>query len=271
VSARRIVVATLCAGLLCAACTETGGPEPGRTAPAPVVTAPAAAHLGRPAVLTRHLAVPWAIAFLPDGDALITERDSARLLRVTWPAGVTVAGTVPGVAPYGEGGLLGVAVSPAFGQDHLVYLYLSTGTDNRIVRFRYSAGHIGRLHTVLTGIPRAAIHNGGRLAFGPDGMLWASTGEHGQPMLAQNTESLAGKILRMTPDGRPAPGNPFGTLVWSYGHRNVEGLAWDGAGRLYATEFGQDHLDEINRIEKGHNYAWPPDQASPAPSMTGQA
>ncbi len=223
-----MLVAAVCAGLVCAACTETGGAQPGRTA-APAVAVPAAAHLGRPTVLARHLAVPWAIAFLPDGDALVTERDSARLLRVTPGGQVAVVGTVPGVAPYGEGGLLGVAVSPSFRQDRLVYLYLSTGTDNRIVRFHYSGGRIGPLQAVLTGIPRAAIHNGGRLAFGPDGMLWASTGEHGQPMLAQDPNSLGGKILRMTPAGRPAPGNPFGTLVWSYGHRNVEGLAWDGA------------------------------------------
>ncbi|HEY2128215.1 MAG TPA: PQQ-dependent sugar dehydrogenase [Streptosporangiaceae bacterium] len=279
---RSMLVAAVCAGLICTACTEAGGAQPGRTA-APAVTVPAAAHLGRPTVLARHLAVPWAIAFLPDGDALVTERDSARLLRVTPGGQVAAVGSVPGVAPYGEGGLLGVAVSPSFRQDRLVYLYLSTGTDNRIVRFRYSGGRIGPLQAVLTGIPRAAIHNGGRLAFGPDGMLWASTGEHGQPMLAQDPNSLGGKILRMTPAGRPAPDNPLRTLVWSYGHRNVEGLAWDGAGRLYATELGQDHLDEVNRIEKGHNYGWPviegaggrgrytdpgvtwpPDQASPA-------
>lgn len=278
-----MLVAAVCAGLICAACTETGGPQAGGNAPPPVANRPAAAHLGRPTVLARHLAVPWAIAFLPDGDALVTERDSARLLRVTPGGQVTVLGKVPGVAPYGEGGLLGVAVSPSFRQDNLVYLYLSTGTDNRIVRFHYAAGRIGPLHPVLTGIPRASIHNGGRLAFGPDGMLWASTGEHGQPWLAQDPKSLGGKILRMTPDGRPAPGNPLRTVVWSYGHRNVEGLAWDGAGRLYATELGQDHLDEVNRIEKGHNYGWPviegagsggrytdpaitwpPDQASPS-------
>jgi glucose/arabinose dehydrogenase len=207
-------------------------------------------------VLTRNLAVPWAIAFLPDGDALVTERDSARLLRVTPHGRVSTVGTVPGVEPYGEGGLLGVAVSPSFGRDRLIYLYFSTADDNRIVRFRYSGG-IGPLETVVTGIPRAAIHNGGRLAFGPDGMLWAATGEHGEPGLAQDRDSLGGKILRMTPDGRPAPGNPFGTLVWSYGHRNVQGLAWDGGGRMYATELGQNRFDEINRIRKGHNYGWP--------------
>lgn len=280
---RVMAAAAVCAGLVCAACTPAGAPRAGRSASPPAITGQVTAHLGQPTVLARHLAVPWAIAFLPDGDALVTERDRARLLRVTPGGQVTVVGTVPGVAPYGEGGLLGVAVSPSFRQDHLVYLYLSTGTDNRIVRFDYSGGHVGPLHAVLTGIPRAAIHNGGRLAFGPDGMLWASTGEHGQPQLAQDPKSLGGKILRMTPAGRPAPGNPFGTVVWSYGHRNVEGLAWDSAGRLYATEFGQDHLDEVNRIEKGHNYGWPvlegagsqgrytdpgitwaPDQASPA-------
>jgi len=213
--------------------------------------------VGQPSVLVGGLAVQWAIAFLPGGDALVTERDSARLLRVTPRGGVSTVGTVPGAEPYGEGGLLGVAVSPSFGRDRQVYLYVSTAADNRIVRFRYVGSGIGPLHPVVTGIPRAAVHNGGRLAFGPDGMLWATTGEHGEPGLAQDRDSLAGKILRMTPDGRPAPGNPFGTLVWTYGHRNVEGMAWDGAGRMYATEFGQDRFDEINRIEKGRNYGWP--------------
>jgi glucose/arabinose dehydrogenase len=215
------------------------------------------AHIGEPAVLVRNLAVPWAIAFLSDGDALVTERDSARLLRLSPHGRVAAIGTVPGVEPYGEGGLLGIAVSPSFGRDRLVYLYLSTRTDNRIVRFRYAGGQIGPLDAVVTGIPRAAIHNGGRLAFGPDGMLWAATGEHAEPGLAQDTESLGGKILRLTPDGRPAPGNPSGTLVWTYGHRNIEGMAWDNAGRMYATELGQDRFDEVNRIEKGHNYGWP--------------
>ena len=247
----------LCAGLLCGACTGSDGPVTGSGGPAPGGTAQATAHPGEPVVLARHLAVPWAIAFLPGGDALVTERDSARLLRVTPRGGVSTVGTVPGVDPEGEGGLLGVAVSPRPGRDQVVYLYLSTATDNRIVRFRYSGGGIGPLEAMVTGIPRAGIHNGGRLAFGPDGMLYATTGEHGEPGIAQDRDSLGGKILRMTPDGRPAPGNPFGTLVWTYGHRNVEGIAWDSAGRMYATEFGQERFDEINRIDKGRNYGWP--------------
>ena len=255
---RSIAALAACAGLVCGACAMAGGPAPGGGVPAPSSAAPPPpARVGTPWVLVSGLAVPWAIAFLPGGDALVTERDSARLLRVTPRGGVSAVGTVPGADPYGEGGLLGVAVSPSFAQDRRVYLYLSTAADNRIVRFRYSGSGIGQLEPVVTGIPRAAIHNGGRLAFGPDGMLWATTGEHGEPGLAQDRDSLAGKILRMTPNGRPAPGNPFGTLVWSYGHRNVEGLAWDGAGRTYATEFGQDRFDEINRIEKGRNYGWP--------------
>jgi glucose/arabinose dehydrogenase len=281
-TARIFAVIAACAGLVCGACTVDAGP-PGRSAPAPTVSVPATARPGQPSLLARHLAVPWAIAFLPDGDALVTERDTAQLLRVSPQGRVTTVGTVPGVASYGEGGLLGVAVSPSFSRDRLVYLYVSTDADNRIVRFRYSAGRIGPLESVLTGIPRATIHNGGRLVFGPDGMLWAATGEHDEPRLADDPESLAGKILRMTPEGKPAPGNPSGTHVWSYGHRNVEGMAWDSAGRMYATEFGQDKFDEVNQIEKGHNYGWPviegwggsgrytapeltwpPDQASPS-------
>ena len=118
-------------------------------------------HVGEPSVLARNLAVPWAIAFLPGGDALVTERDSARLLRVTQQGRVSTVGTVPGVEPYGEGGLLVVAVSPSFGRDRLVYLYVSTATDNRIVRFRFSGSRIGPLDALVTGIPRAANHNGG--------------------------------------------------------------------------------------------------------------
>src|SRR5258705_12831378 len=199
-----MTVIALCTGLLCAGCgggTAPGGPGPGGAAQP-------AGQVGKPFVLARNLAVPWAIAFLPGGDALVPGRDSARLLRVTPNGRVSTVGTVPGVKPSGEGGLLGVAVSPSFGRDRLVYLYFSTATDNRIARFSYSGGGIGPLDAVLSGIPRAAIHNGGRLTFGPDGMLWAATGERGEPGRSQGRESLGRKIRRMTPDRRPTPGSP---------------------------------------------------------------
>ncbi|WP_432925653.1 PQQ-dependent sugar dehydrogenase [Microbispora sp. CA-135349] len=209
-----------------------------------------------PRTLVTGLSVPWAIAFLPGGDALVTERESARLLRVTPRGEVREIGVIEGVSASGEGGLLGVAVSPRYATDHLIFVYFTAGDDNRIVRYRYD-GRLSDRRVIVSGIPKGPIHNGGRLAFGPDGHLYASTGETGRDGIAQDKSSLGGKILRMTAEGRPAPGNPFGTLVWSYGHRNVQGLAWDDRGHMYATEFGQDTYDEINLIEKGRNYGWP--------------
>ena len=161
---------------------------------------------------------------------------------------------VPGVdTNAGEGGLLGIAVSPHYRRDKLVYAYFTSSHDNRIVRFKLG----GRVHNVLTGLRRGFIHNGGRIAFGPDGKLYAGVGETGNRGLAQNKRSLNGKILRMNPNGSVPKGNPFGSRVWSYGHRNVQGLAWDKRGRLWATEFGQDRFDEVNLIRKGRNYGWP--------------
>jgi glucose/arabinose dehydrogenase len=188
----------------------------------------------------------------------VTERDTARLLRVSPQGRVTPIGKVPGVEPAGEGGLMGVAVSPAFAQDRMVYLYFTAADDNRVVRFRYDdGGGVGDVQPIVTGIPKGSNHNGGRIAFGPDKMLYIATGEVYRTELAQDRNSLGGKILRVTPDGRPAPGNPFDNRVWTWGHRNVQGLAWDDKGRMFATEFGQNTYDEINRIEKGKNYGWP--------------
>jgi glucose/arabinose dehydrogenase len=215
----------------------------------------AAARVTRKTIAT-GLHVPWGIAFLPGGDALVAERTTGRILRI--PAGggsKHVVMTVPGVdTNAGEGGLLGLAVSPDYASDKLVYAYYTTASDNRIARFRLG----GRPDPILTGIRRGFIHNGGRIAFGPDGRLYAGVGETGRTGLAQERSSLNGKILRIDPDGSIPASNPFkGSPVWSYGHRNVQGLAWDSKGRLWATEFGQDTFDEVNLIRKGRNYGWP--------------
>ncbi|MEU7905623.1 PQQ-dependent sugar dehydrogenase [Actinoplanes sp. NPDC049118] len=213
--------------------------------------------LGNPQVVATGLTVPWGLGFLPDGSALVAERNSARVLQVRpGTAPVTVA-TINGVSPAGEAGLLGLAVSPAFAQDRLVYVYFTAATDNRIVRLRLDAPQ--QQAVILSGLARANIHDGGRIAFGPDGMLYAGVGDAGNTANAQNRQRLNGKILRMRPDGGvPASGNPFpGSLVYSLGHRNVQGLAWDAQGRLYASEFGQNTWDEVNHIVAGGNYGWP--------------
>ncbi len=218
--------------------------------------------------IATNLAIPWAVAFLPDGTALVTERNSGRILSVRAPAVDSTADAgdpagateiaevarITDVRPAGEGGLLGIAVSPEYATDRWVYVYFTGETDNRVVRLRLDGS---AREPVLTGIPKAGNHNGGRIAFGPDGLLYVGTGDAGDGENSQNTSSLAGKILRITGEGQPAPGNPFGSPVYSYGHRNVQGLAWDGGGQLYATEFGQNRYDELNRIEPGRNYGWP--------------
>lgn len=210
-------------------------------------------------VVATGLVAPWDLAFLPDGTALVTERDSARLLAVDDQGTTREVTTITDAAPGGEGGLLGVAVSPEFATDGWVYLYLTTAQDNRIVRLRIGPdGAAGAPEPVLTGIPRSRTHNGGRIAFGPDAMLYAGTGDAGGRDAAQDRTSLAGKVLRVAPDGSPAPGNPFpDSPVFSLGHRNVQGLDWGPDGALYASEFGQNRHDELNRIEAGGNYGWP--------------
>ncbi len=209
-------------------------------------------------VLARGLEVPWGLVFLPNGDALVGERMNGRVHRVRRTGGRRHVGTVTGLAPdAGEGGLLGLAVGPTFARDRWVYAYYSTASDNRIVRMRYSNGRLGRKHLLLGGIPVNSIHNGGRLAFGPSGLLFATTGDAADGSQAQDRGSLAGKILRLTPRGGIPAGNPFGNYVWSYGHRNPQGIAFDRRGRLWAAELGQNVRDEMNRIRKGHNYGWP--------------
>jgi glucose/arabinose dehydrogenase len=215
---------------------------------------------GRPHVVrtvATGLRAPWGLTFLPDGSALVGERDTTRVLSIR-DGRVRTVGRVSGVAPQGEAGLLGLAASPSYDRDGLVFAYLSTEDDNRVVTMTYDGQRLGPPRPVLTGISNGFVHDGGRLLFAPDGNLFVSTGETGEGDLAQDRDSLAGKILRITPAGDPAPGNPSeGSRVWTMGHRNVQGLAFDRAGQLWASEFGQDTWDELNRIDKGRNYGWP--------------
>ena len=258
----------------------TAPPAGGTASPAPEGSAPAAARPGvdQPTVAEKidaELQLPWSTVFLPDGTAVISERDSARLRSIAPGSGNGRAGTigkVPDVVPGGEGGLLGLALSPDFASDRYLYAYFTAADDNRIARLRLEerAGtlELGPSEVIFTGIPKASTHNGGRIRFGPDGHLYVGTGDsqrRGQP---QDANALGGKILRLTPEGRPAPGNPFGdNAVYSLGHRNVQGLAWDSAGRLWASEFGPDVDDELNLIVPGGNYGWP--EVTGAPHREG--
>ncbi|MFD9354916.1 PQQ-dependent sugar dehydrogenase [Streptomyces sp. NPDC060031] len=273
-----------CGALLAGGCSPAGGPggRAGGSPPGTAATASAPGASGGPSAsprasgppakgavtvtgeVAKGLESPWGVAPLPDGNLLVASRDKGTISRVEVATGaVTPIGKVPGVAPGGEGGLLGLALSPSFASDRMVYAYFTTESDNRIARLRYDeqrpAGQqLGAPDTVFRGIPKGLIHNGGRIAFGPDKMLYAGTGETGETGLAQDKKSLGGKILRMTPDGEPVHGNPEAdSVVYSYGHRNVQGLAWDKDKRLWAAEFGQNTWDELNLIEPGGNYGWP--------------
>ncbi len=210
--------------------------------------------------LATGLAAPWQVAFTPDGTAYVTERDTGVLYRFTQTGGLAAVQTIT-VDPEGEGGLLGLAVSPNYATDGYLYAFRTTLDDNEVIRFRLGA----QPEVLIDGIPDGVIHNAGRIAFGPDGNLWVATGDAGvdQPgqtsgALAQDRNSLAGKILRFRPDGtipadNPTPGSP----VYALGFRDPQGLAWAADGALYASEFGPDRNDEINQVRPGGNYGWP--------------
>ncbi len=215
------------------------------------------------------IAIPWGLAALPDGTALVTSRDEHHLFRLAPGAGKVVdLGEIPGVESDGDdGGLLGVAVSRYYRTTKRIYLYYSTRTDNRIAYVTLQPGSPATLsepRVVFSGIPHGTSNNGGRIVFGPDGMLYVGTGDAGVPALAQDLDSLGGKILRMTPTGRPAPGNPYpGSVVFSSGHRDVQGLAFTAEGRLHASEPADSTAGELNWIRPGRNYGWPDLQDAP--------
>ncbi len=217
-----------------------------------------------PSVIVKNLEIPWDIAFLPEGEILITERPGRLLLRKTDGAIKQIQG-LPKVRASGESGLLGIALHPNFNDNHWVYLYFTDGslgsTKCHVERFRLDGETLTDRKTIIEGIPGAIYHDGGRIAFGPDGMLYITTGDAGNASAAQDLVSLSGKILRVKDDGSIPTDNPFQTAVWSYGHRNPQGLAWDDKGRLWSTEHGRSGIqtgyDELNLIERGANYGWP--------------
>lgn len=217
-------------------------------------------------VVGEKLEVPWALVFLPDGRMLVTER-SGKVIIVD--GGVTIRSSPAGIVKVdnklqGEGGLLGITLHPDFAQNHYVYLYYSylnkeTEILNKVVRMKLIEDKLVDEEIIVDKIPGALFHDGGRIKFGPDGLLYITTGDAQNSSQAQDTSSLAGKILRVTSEGKVPADNPFGNLIYSYGHRNPQGIAWDDNGQLWATEHGRSNptgFDEVNLIQKGKNYGW---------------
>ena len=213
--------------------------------------------------VAKNLEVPWAIAFLPDGGILVTERPGrVRLIDKDGNLQDKPVAAISAVKEFGEGGLLGITLHPEFEKNNFVYLYYTYAGDqdntlNRVSRFTFDKKSLKDETTIVNGIPGNRFHNGGRIKFGSDGFLYITTGDSQNPSLAQDTNSLAGKILRTTENGSPVPDNPFANLIFSYGHRNPQGITWDKDGNLWETEHGNTATDELNLIEIGKNYGWP--------------
>jgi aldose sugar dehydrogenase len=219
-------------------------------------------------VLTGIDGVPWAMEFAPDGRLFVTERIGLVLIVNVTAGTFETALSLDGVFAADEGGMLGLALDPQFAQNHFVYLYVTmrvgtTGSVNRILRFREVNNRLGEMAVLVDGIPAAQIHDGGRLKFGPDGLLYATTGDAATQGLAQDISSLAGKILRINPDGSSPRDNRFSSPLYSYGHRNPQGIDWHpGTGTMWSSEHGNVGNDEINVIQSGANFGWPRIQGS---------
>src|SRR5262245_21691892 len=209
-------------------------------------------------VVASNLDTVWEMVWGPDGFIWITER-MGRISRVNPQTGaVTAVGQVPEVTENNEAGLMGLALHPDFATQPWVYVAHSyqAATRNRVVRMRFDGSTLGPPEVLLSDVPGSQIHNGSRLVVGPDQLLYVTTGDASDPTIAQNRDALAGKVLRLTLDGAPAPGNPFGNRTFSYGHRNPQGMVFAN-GMLYVTEHGPTDNDEVNLIQAGGKYGWP--------------
>lgn len=259
-----IVVLAIVGAVLFARTKDTPGTTPTETStstPQAATSTPTARKAVE--VIAEGLTIPWDIAFLPGGDLLVTERPG----KLTLISNTGAKTNIPyeGAQHAGEGGLLGLVLHPNFETNHLLYLYLSTAgkneTVNRVERYKLDGNTLGEKKLIIDNIPGALYHDGGRMEFGPDKLLYITTGDATRSKIAQDKTSLGGKILRLNSDGSVPENNPFGTAVYSYGHRNPQGLAWDSAGRLWETEHGRSGIvtgmDELNLIEVGKNYGWP--------------
>ena len=245
-----------CAVLLLVSCSGAENEPSADTRTAGPTTPPTPSSDGgrlQASELLTGLTSPWGLIALSDGTLLISERDTKQILRVNGTTKEPLR-TIEDAEPFGEGGLLGLAITA---DERRVFAYYTAAEDNRIVAMSWDGRSLGNPEVILDGIPRAGIHDGGRIIVGPDGHLYVATGDAGESELAQDKSSLGGKILRVTVNGTSAPGNPFGNEVFSFGHRNVQGLAFDEENRLWASEYGSQEWDELNLIEPGKNYGWP--------------
>lgn len=241
---------------------QTACPKDGPTTPqtGDVITTRDGVRFRVETVVT-GLEIPWSLNFAPDGRLFITERPG-RVRIVTTGGNSELALTVDDVFVQGESGVLGLALDPQFSQNRFVYVYYTAavagGAVNRIVRYREVNSRLAERVVLLDNIPAATIHDGGRLRFGPDGLLYATAGDAAIPNFAQDVASIAGKILRITRDGTTPSDNRFSSPVYTYGHRNPQGLDWHPTtGALWAVEHGQTGNDEVNAIRAGLNFGWP--------------